>query len=41
MPYAYKIGSLAKKSDDKEPSNTAGSPIYNMIERKNLDNNLL
>ena len=40
-PYAYKIGSLAKKSDDKEPSNTAGSPIYNMIERKNLDNVLI
>lgn len=41
MPYAYKIGPLAKKSDDKEPSNTAGSPIYNMIERKNLDNTLI
>ncbi len=41
MPYAYKIGSLAKKSDDKEPSNTAASPIYNMIERKNLDNVLI
>lgn len=41
MPYAYKIGPLAKKSDDKEPSNTAGSPIYNMIERKNLDNVLI
>lgn len=41
MPYAYKIGPLAKKSDDKEPSNTAGSPIYNMINTKNLDNVLI
>lgn len=41
IPYAYKIGGIAKKSDDKEPSNTAGSPIYNMIERKNLDNVLI
>lgn len=41
MPYAYKIGPLAKKSDDKEPSNTAGGPIYNMIERKQLDNCLI
>ncbi len=41
IPYAYKIGAQAKKSDDKEPSNTAGSPIYNIIERKNLDNTLI
>ena len=41
MPYAYKIGSIAKKTDDKEPSNTAGLPIYNLIERKNLDNCLI
>ncbi len=41
IPYAYKIGNTAKKSDDKEPSNTAGLPIYNIIERKNLDNCLI
>lgn len=41
MPYAYKIGNTAKKTDDKEPSNTAGLPIYNIIERKNLNNCLL
>ena len=41
IPYAYKIGPLAKKTDDKEPSNTAGLPIYNIIERKNLDNCLI
>ncbi|MDE5631087.1 MAG: YigZ family protein [Bacilli bacterium] len=41
IPYAYHIGSLAKKTDDKEPSNTAGSPIYNVIEKKHLDNALV
>ena len=41
MPYAYKIGSIAKKTDDKEPINTAGLPIYNLIERKNLNNCLI
>lgn len=41
IPYAYKIGPLAKKTDDKEPSNTAGLPIYNIIERKELDNCLI
>ncbi|MBQ8659711.1 MAG: YigZ family protein [Bacilli bacterium] len=41
IPYAYKVNNTAKKSDDKEPSNTAGLPIYNIIERKNLDNCLI
>lgn len=41
MPYAYKVGPIAKKTDDKEPSNTAGLPIYNIIERKQLDNCLI
>ena len=36
MPYAYKFENTAKKTDDKEPSNTAGLPIYNIIERKQL-----
>jgi len=40
-PYAYHIGPIAKKSDDKEPSNTAGSTIYNVIEKKHLDNVLV
>ena len=39
--YAYKIGVLAKKSDDKEPSGSAGLPIMNVIERNNLDNTLI
>lgn len=41
MPYAYKIGPLEKKTDDKEPTNTAGAPIYNIIKRKELDNCLI
>ena len=41
IPYAYKIGNSVKKSDDKEPANTAGGPIYNIIERKNLNNVLI
>ncbi len=41
FPYAYKIDNLIKKSDDKEPSNTAGNPILNIIEKRNLNNCLI
>lgn len=41
IPYAYKCFNTASKSDDKEPSNTAGTPIFNMIETKKLDNVLI
>ncbi len=41
IPYAYKIGNLIKKSDDKEPANTAGTPIYNIIMQNDLDNKLI
>ena len=41
IPYAFKVSNTARKSDDKEPSNTAGLPIYNIIERKQLDNCLI
>lgn len=41
MPFAYKIGSTAKKTDDKEPSGTAGNPIWGVIERNDLDNILI
>ncbi len=41
MPYAYKIDNIVKKSDDKEPSNTAGTPIYNIIVQNNLDHVLI
>lgn len=41
IPYAYKIDNNIKKSDDKEPGGTAGTPIYNIIEKKNLNNCLI
>ena len=41
FPYAYKIDQNIKKSDDKEPSNTAGLPILNIIEKNNLNHVLI
>ncbi len=41
LPYAYKIDNLVKKSDDKEPTNTAGIPILNIIEKNSLNNCLI
>lgn len=41
IPYAYKIDNQVKKSDDKEPSGTAGLPILNIIEKNNLNNTLI
>lgn len=41
IPYAYKCSNTASKSDDKEPTNTAGTPIFNMIDINNLDNVLI
>lgn len=38
MPYAYRLTNTAKKTDDKEPQNTAGLPILNALERENLTN---
>ena len=42
--YAYNISAeqvLAKAVDDGEPSGTAGRPIFNVIDKKNLRNVLL
>lgn len=39
--YAYKFGSTAGKTDDKEPSGTAGLPLYNLLEAKNLNNSMI
>lgn len=42
--YAYKISNgqdVVKFSDDGEPSGTAGRPILNVIEKKNLTNILV
>ena len=41
ISYAYKVNNTASKSDDKEPTNTAGLPLYNLLEKKNLDNVLI
>lgn len=35
--YAYKIGDVVKYSDDREPQNTAGKPIYSTIIENDLD----
>ncbi len=39
--YAYKINNQIKKYDDKEPKNSAGLPILNVIIKQNLDNILI
>jgi putative IMPACT (imprinted ancient) family translation regulator len=41
MPYAYIIGSQARKSDDKEPHNSSGMQIYNQLVMNNKDHHLL
>lgn len=41
IPYAYKIDSIVRKSDDKEPTNTAGTPIYHLIEQNNLNHTFI
>lgn len=38
IPYAYILENTAGKSDDKEPSGTASSPIYNVLEKNHLLN---
>lgn len=32
IPYAYVLSNTAGKSDDKEPSNTAGTPLFHNLE---------
>lgn len=39
--YAYKFQNTAGKSDDKEPRGTAGLPLYNLLDSKNLNNKLI
>lgn len=41
IPYAFKVSNTAGKSDDKEPSNTAGLPLYNLLEKRNKNNCLI
>ena len=39
--YAYKFNNTAGKSDDKEPSGTAGTPLYNLLEMNNVQDSML
>jgi uncharacterized YigZ family protein len=39
--YVYKINNTAKINDDGEPKGTAGMPIFNVIEKNNLNNILI
>ena len=39
--YVYKINNTAKINDDGEPKGTAGMPIFNVIEKNNLNNLLI
>jgi len=38
VAFAYVLSNTAKKSDAGEPKGTAGLPIYNVINRRNLQN---
>ena len=39
--YAYKLENTGRYTDDREPSGTAGKPIYAMLEKENLINVLV
>lgn len=41
FPYAYIVGPKMGKTDDKEPHNTAGMPLFNLLQYSNLSSHLL
>lgn len=41
IPYAYRFKNTAGKTDDKEPSNTAGMPILKALDRNNCEGYLI
>ena len=41
VPYAYKLPNTAKKTDDKEPTGTCGTPLLTLLERNDLNNHLI
>lgn len=41
IPYAYKLPNTAKKTDDKEPTGTCGTPLLTLLERNDLNNHLI
>ena len=36
--YAYKVGVASKSTDDREPKGTAGRPLLELLNKKNLNN---
>ena len=41
IPYAYLLPNTAKKTDDKEPTGTCGTPLLTLLERNNLNSYLI
>lgn len=41
FPYAYVIGTISGKTDDKEPHNSAGTQIYNILNYNHLNSHLI
>lgn len=41
IPYAYYFENTAGKSDDKEPSNTAGTPLFYLLEHSSFRNHAI
>ena len=39
--YAYRIGINSKSTDDREPKGTAGRPLLELLNKKNLNNTAL
>ena len=39
--YAYRIGVNSKSTDDREPKGTAGRPLLELLNKKNLNNTAL
>lgn len=35
--YAYKVGNASKSCDDQEPKGTAGRPLMELLNKRNLD----
>lgn len=36
--YAYKVGVVSKSTDDREPKGTAGRPLLELLNKKNINN---